>query len=248
MDAGVGCFMFSAGIVARHVGSAASVAQQLQRAVRSALPLLVLGAARLVTTKAAQYQEHVSEYGVHWNFFFTLGAVQLLLVLLRPPTAWSAAAALAIAGAYQAALSLLGLAEYIEHAPRETLLSMNKEGVCSSLGYVAIYLLGVQLGHVLLRPRSVRQWRSLLVPMALLDAALWLATNLLHHYVAPNSRRMATLTYVVFVAAYTLFALTGLLAIDAFLPQYGSELLVTAINRNGLAVFLVVRHARTRTL
>src|SRR4051812_2217820 len=42
------------------------------------------------------FQEHVSEYGVHWNFFFTLGAVALLSALWSPPPAYCAAAGLLI--------------------------------------------------------------------------------------------------------------------------------------------------------
>lgn len=45
--------------------------------IRSAIPLLVLGCARLVATRGVEYQEHVSEYGVHWNFFFTLAIVKV---------------------------------------------------------------------------------------------------------------------------------------------------------------------------
>lgn len=35
-------------------------------------PLLAVGAARLVLVRAVDYHETHSEYGVHWNFFFTL--------------------------------------------------------------------------------------------------------------------------------------------------------------------------------
>ena len=50
------------------------------KALQSCIPLIIVGAARTVSVKATDYQEHVSEYGVHWNFFFTLAVVKVLVV------------------------------------------------------------------------------------------------------------------------------------------------------------------------
>ena len=47
------------------------------KALQSCIPLIIVGAARTVSVKATDYQEHVSEYGVHWNFFFTLAVVKV---------------------------------------------------------------------------------------------------------------------------------------------------------------------------
>ena len=81
MDVGVGAFVVSNAIVsaeARDVytrgGPFTSV---VFRSVKSSLPLLVLGVARLMSVKSTGYQEHISEYGIHWNFFFTLFIVRV---------------------------------------------------------------------------------------------------------------------------------------------------------------------------
>lgn len=51
--------------------------QRLFKCVMSSIPLVILGLGRLVTVKGVDYHEHVSEYGIHWNFFFTLTAVKV---------------------------------------------------------------------------------------------------------------------------------------------------------------------------
>jgi phosphatidylinositol glycan class W len=81
MDVGAGGFVFIAGLTSRRVTSAASLWPKVRTKV---LPLLVLGVLRLLTIKSTDYQEHVSEYGVHWNFFFTLAAVTLVSPVLLP--------------------------------------------------------------------------------------------------------------------------------------------------------------------
>lgn len=42
------------------------------------LPALLLGVGRLVVIRTVNYQEHSSEYGVHWNFYLTLVGVWYL--------------------------------------------------------------------------------------------------------------------------------------------------------------------------
>ena len=73
MDAGVGGFMFAAALTAP-VARRLSFSPSLLDSVRRQLPVLALGGLRLLVVKLANYQEHVTEYGLHWNFFFTLAA------------------------------------------------------------------------------------------------------------------------------------------------------------------------------
>ncbi|KAF0540860.1 GPI-anchored wall transfer protein 1 [Gigaspora margarita] len=89
MDLGVGSFVFSSGIVAarpflkKPENRFKPFKGQLLRAVRQALPILILGFIRLMMVKGVDYQEHASEYGIHWNFFFTLGFLPIFVTLCR---------------------------------------------------------------------------------------------------------------------------------------------------------------------
>ena len=182
MDGGVGSFIISHAITSIHArggggGSPSSgssppprsTVRQLLHIVRSILPLLVLGVARLFTIKAVSYQEHVSEYGVHWNFFFTLAAVALLSGALssRIHPRSAAVAGMALLLGYQAVLSGSSLTDYLMHAPRSNLFAANKEGILSSVGYFALYLVAVRIGYeVLAKETSMRAWGKKFIKLA----------------------------------------------------------------------------------
>jgi glucosaminylphosphatidylinositol acyltransferase len=179
MDLGVGCFIFSSGLASRHARSqhpafgAGRVPRGrvhekrpglwacLRPVLVQCLPLLVLGSGRLLVHRGVKYQEHVSEYGVHWNFFLTLVAVYVLGCLLHwalPPKALLPFS-LVMLVSYQIHLSLGNLSHYIIHAPRDpaSFVSQNREGIYGVVGYLCLYLLAEQVGIFFLwRPSSTK--------------------------------------------------------------------------------------------
>jgi phosphatidylinositol glycan class W len=242
MDMGVGSFVFSAGIVASRAvlreqaeGRITPLATRLVRSVRHSLPLLALGLVRLFSVKAVDYAEHVTEYGVHWNFFFTLGFLPPFVALfqsaLRLVPSY-AGLALLLAVLYQLALEFTGLKAYILTGPRTDLLSMNREGVFSFWGYLAIFLAGQDLGMVVL-PRSQEAKGGLLARLGgtskraglLLRLAAWSASWTVLYLVVTDyhgfgltvSRRLANLPYMLWVAAFNSTLLLAFAAVDAWL-------------------------------
>ena len=86
MDIGVGTFMMAHGITAPEARCQSEKRLNLRGylrlllvTLRSILPLLVIGLLRLAVVKVTDYQEHVTEYGAHWNFFFTIAFVRVSL-------------------------------------------------------------------------------------------------------------------------------------------------------------------------
>lgn len=81
MDIAVGEFIFSNAIVSPESRSVqlnqTGFISAVLKSFKSSLPLLVLGVIRLISVKGTDYQEHASEYGTHWNFFFTLCSVRV---------------------------------------------------------------------------------------------------------------------------------------------------------------------------
>lgn len=90
MDLGVGSFVFSMGLInvrsyIRQIFEGRfSYFRNLTATVKGCVPILILGCIRLISVKSVDYHEHVTEYGRHWNFFFTLGFLPILNALLAP--------------------------------------------------------------------------------------------------------------------------------------------------------------------
>lgn len=237
MDLGVGSFVFSAGVVsARSLyksnkqGQRPSMTSRMLTATRHSLPLLVLGAIRLLSVKGLEYAEHVTEYGVHWNFFFTLAflppcvelADSLLFIFFKQPQYKYVYLAQLITMTYELVLNNTNLLSYILVSPRgPDLLSKNREGVFSFIGYLAIFLAGRGSGvnvvawidHPNLRgpkhsdqySRTARERVRRLRDVAL-DAALFIVLYILstslYAFNLTVSRRLANLPYVLWVIAF----------------------------------------------
>ncbi|EGO01208.1 hypothetical protein SERLA73DRAFT_121542 [Serpula lacrymans var. lacrymans S7.3] len=302
MDIGVGSFVFSQGIVSAipmikdPAYLTAPILPKFLTLSRKLAPIIALGLLRVVLVKGTEYPEHVTEYGVHWNFFITLAIMPAVQVLLHPIMIHIPLSLLGIwvAVLHQMSLSTMGLKQFVLTAPRTGLLSANKEGVSSLLGYFAIHLLGLATGTLIIPPSpsyfrrlqdslveasdksssgkkdnsQPQDRKSLTAPRQNGKTAIelfsytvvwWALLGLTRFLGLDVSRRMANLTYILWVVAYNTTFILGYLLMDSyFFPaakgqatakddgkvQSRSKLstspsLLDAINKNGLALFLL---------
>ena len=278
MDMGVGSFVFSSGVVSvrpilkdRLAGKTPSLGPQLYASARHSSPLLILGLIRLYSVKGLDYAEHVTEYGVHWNFFFTLALLPPSVALFQSLNSLIpsiASLALLLGSAYQALLEYTSLKAYILTAPRTDLLSMNREGIFSFLGYLAIFLAGQSAGFTIL-PRNPatgatptdpfvqrKQLLGRLVLWSLGWSLLYLLTTSYNYGLHLRvSRRLASLPYVLWVSAFNCAQITCFCIVETltFPTVYNARdriserkegdratsRVLKAFNRNGLAIFLL---------
>lgn len=254
MDLGVGSFVFSMGLVSarellkeRLLKITPGIGAQMIRSIRQAASVLILGLLRLILVKSMDYQEHTSEYGVHWNFFMTLGFLPPMVTMLNyfwSGANFSSALSLLVGIIYEALLNFTPLTRFILTAPRTGLLSMNKEGVFSFFGYLAIFLAGQTTGFYTLpsSPKFIKlpflsrmigttsnsncsnpvaiSRRAILVYLVVAGlghAALFqICTKGLNLSV---SRRIANLPYILWVTSYnTMYLLMYLLVEFIFYP------------------------------
>ena len=275
MDVGVGSFVFSAGIVAARgilkeklEGRITTLSRRLYQSIRHSVPLIILGLVRLYSVKGLDYAEHVTEYGVHWNFFFTLGLLPPFMALCQSVFKYIpsyAGLAIIIGAIYQTALETTDLKTLILAAPRTNLFLKNREGIFSFFGYLAIFLAGESAGMFLLpRPVSsstgMQQRKQLLIKLGAWAAiwALLLTFSTSYHYglSLSISRRLANLPYILWIVAFNSLQILAFCLVETiFFPQAyrntdisphaeseiykrSTSSVLEAYNRNGLAIFL----------
>ncbi|KAJ2596937.1 Glucosaminyl phosphatidylinositol (GlcN-PI) nositol acylation protein [Coemansia sp. RSA 1721] len=264
MDLGVGSFVFSAGVVGikpflpRMVKDklvTATLGHQLKAGLWTALPLLVLGFSRLILTESVDYQKHVSEYGTHWNFFFTLGFLPIFVPIGLCLYSDLRVTSTALLVLYQCFYTLTPLGSWLENAGRTDLLSANREGIFSFIGYLAMFLMGMSLGKEVLPDApsfKSRRMRLVTVLGVWTTAAICLFLADFVCGVEP-SRRFANAPYCFWVAGFNSFMLWMFMMIeediDSKLPPelsrcgrpagYNVPLILEAVNMNSLTTFLI---------
>lgn len=84
---------------------------------------------------------------MHWNFYATVYVVNVILVIIQDYYSYSLPLALTIMCGYEFSLLTLGLKQFVFYGPRNDFISANREGVASSFGYLAITLIGIEIGR-----------------------------------------------------------------------------------------------------
>lgn len=248
MDLGVGSFVFSLGIVGalpvlKGAPTQHSFWVEVWNGVRKTVPLVLLGMIRTILVKGVDYPEHVTEYGVHWNFFFTLAVLPIVGVAARRIMAISrlgfTSLGLLLGIFHQLILSYAGVENYVlSDAPRNGLISANREGISSLAGYGVLYLFGLDTGCYVLPPhpnylkkgRTEARAGKRAIVLASWGIVWWALVFLLGR----PCRRTANGSYCAWVAGMNVLLLLGYELLGGSLPKT-----YEAVNRNSLAVFLV---------
>nr|XP_040566170.1 LOW QUALITY PROTEIN: GPI-anchored wall transfer protein 1-like [Lepeophtheirus salmonis] len=212
MDLGVGSFVFANGLLsyeARHVFNSNF---RIINSLQNSSCLLVLGITRVISVKLLNYQEHVTEYGVHWNFFFTLAFVKilstLLLCLISQKHSWLISLFLGLA--HEGILASSLGASYIldSNTHRGDFFSSNREGIMSLLGYVAIYLggvyWGVQIQGSIAEDSSIKSCIKLFNHYLFWSIVMWCSLMYSQDLFLLPSRRMANWSYFNWMLAFNL--------------------------------------------
>lgn len=239
MDVGAASFTLVAGLSSprARVGRSRSLMKEVKRIA----PLLLMGSLRLLTHQELEYPEHHSEYGTHWNFFYTLAGLGPLTAALPGPT-WFVPTIIIIA--YQYCLSNMALQNLIVDAPRKCdqqgsfvcdLFMANREGVLGCIGYVSLYLISEWIGSKVLWNRSATT--DPVLQLAYVSGAAVFLWRIVVAMGIPVSRRSTNLGFVLWSLVVNLPLSTCILFI--YKRHQRVPFLANLVNRHGLACFIV---------
>ncbi|CAN1235631.1 Uncharacterized protein At4g17910 [Linum perenne] len=182
MDLGVGSFALANAVVSKQARGISSLS--LKDASAAIVPPLAIGFGRLILTKCLHYGVPAGEYGVHWNFFFTLAALAMLASLIRIPTNYSGISGLVI---------LIGFwGMYLIGVQLGNFLFFGKQRSSDDV--------------------ASNKWIK--IKVSCLSVIFWLLTIVLDKHVERISRRMCNLAYVTLILAENLQVLAILMVSD----------------------------------
>lgn len=239
MDTGVGLFVVVSGAVHKDIYKE-SFSKIVKGNVKTIAVLVILGLGRFVSVKQLDYQEHVTEYGVHWNFFFTIAVCKVLSTIILYFSNRSLFLCFLLLVVHEFAL-YLGLQGWVfGDSPRNSLISANREGISSCLGYVSIYLFGVQVKNILLDRNSTKYETQLKLIYG--SIIMWVLTYSVD-LVRPSSRTLANAGYCIFIDTLLITMSCILYFVTVLVEEKGSNfrvpVILSHINTNGLSYFLI---------
>jgi phosphatidylinositol glycan class W len=264
MDVGVGSFVISDALLskqdqrspnqystnskAKGLGARLNVSAKSIEGLKASLQLAIVGILRILAVKAISYHEHVGEYGVHWNFFLTLGMVKLVSLAIPPKLC--GLIGLAVGASHQFGL-LAGLADYVntEFRDFDSMLSMNKEGVVSLAGYVSLHCLARHFARASqMRVLTDRHYTSVTAKKEIahehfyftvgFTCGCWFLACLLDRGVERVSRRSVNAAYIFWILANNLTWLCVIYTGRLLLDLYGNIFLCTTVNKFAFLAFL----------
>lgn len=241
MDTGVGLFVLMSGVAHKELKKD-NVSAIIKGNTKLIVILLCLGAARFWSVKQLDYQEHVTEYGVHWNFFFTLAFCKLLSTIILYCSNHALFFSIMTLIVHEFLL-WLGLQAWVfSGESRNDLLSANREGISSCLGYISMYLFAAYFKTKVNDQTVTRS--SIICKMTVGSILLWTACIIVSYY-RPASRTLANSGYCIYLEATFLSITTFMYFIEIQFQDsenkshFDVPLILSAINRNGLLYFLI---------
>lgn len=235
MDLGVGLFALAHGMVSSEARSKSSkfIELILENAV-----LLILGLIRLIAIKYFSYAEHVSEYGIHWNFFLTLCSMKLIgNSLLHLTKNLPVLIGASLIFHEWVLLRYFQFEDYLINSDpiRKNFFDANREGICSLGGYVCLYLIGIYIGRLVIAGERDQRLKEMSIGFTI-------ATIVFCAISFNPSRKLCNFSYISSTTGLACMCMAGFSFIQWLLLRKNvsiQSILLENINRKALDTFLL---------
>lgn len=223
MDVGVSSVMFASGIGHKLVVTHAS-AKTKQSFLTDFFAILtnvlnnivILSAAgRFFLLKAIDYHDHVSEWGVHWNFFLSMAMFNIIQTFFRS-SKHALVQGFFIIFTMEFLFQAFDAKTFLWYAPRNDFFSANREGILSLMNYFSIHLIGMGVGRDIYktlvfdepakinkilstkagRELSYHYEKKMLVKLTLYAIIFFTCSEISYKVFDAPSRRLCNLTYI----------------------------------------------------
>ena len=226
--------------------------------------LLVVGLIRLLTIKNLNYQEHVSEYGVHMNFFLLIVLIKLLVMaiaLIFGQCIFNPAFGFSLICLHE--ILLKQFSDYIQQdGHRKSFLDKNKESFYTLIGYIGFYIscfnllsllndskqdeqhlnnskcLKGESNNATLRMRYNAIFRSL--KYAIVYFAFYKLSDQFSEQISRRNINMAFTCLMLSIICFTVcFEILWTILFDQYYSNQSKLIIKDAYTSNGLIVFLL---------
>lgn len=145
MDIGVGSFVYNAGFF--------STKASPQRKMKNALLSFFFGMLRSLSKVLFELGVDDAEFGVHLNFFFILGVLNLISLVINTPMNFFIG--FAMCAFHELLLNFAGLETLIYSTERSNLLAANIEGIAFILPQMGMFLMASEISRVVFSKRPL---------------------------------------------------------------------------------------------
>lgn len=251
MDTGVGLFIIAFSLSSTHFRiKQTNLSSTFITLFRKVLPLLLIGIGRYISTSSLNYLHHTFEYGIHWNFFFTLFFLALFnefMFFFIRSVKNTFLFSIFILIIYEFILKI-GLKDWIfSSAPRISFLSANREGISSLIGYEILYMWGILIKNYLPKKGDSLQKYIYTINLFARYFVVCVILTLIYHYFIGVSRRCVNCGYIFWITTISLSSLILLIIFELFLyilfdrnnPHVIVPKIIESINFNGFIFFIL---------
>jgi phosphatidylinositol glycan class W len=235
MDLGVGVFALAHGMVSSEARNKQTNFKEL---FLENFVLLILGLIRLISIKYFSYVEHISEYGVHWNFFLTLCFMKLIGNCLLFVTK-NVLGLIFVTLVFHEVI-LLRYFQFDNYLIESNNLRMNfvdanREGIFSLGGYTCLYLIGIYLGRLVINYERDYRFKQMSVKFSI---AMIILCGISYN----SSRKLCNFGYISSTTGIACMCIAYFSIIQWLLLRKGystESILLKNVNQKGLDMFLL---------